>query len=523
MLKFSKVKDTGSKQVKYVLIVLRVIIGGHLFFSGLVKLLGPAWSAKFFLEGSYGVFGWMSTQPHLVYFVDLLNIWILIFIGAALIVGLFERVAALSGILLLGLYYLAYIPLNPASVGASGGYGPSFLVNPLLIEIVALLMLFLLPTGKAAGLGRLISFQKKEKTTEVEVEKTAAGIDRRELVKSLATIPFVVVFSVPFLSRKFFHSVDATTGATALGKADVFRKEYERLKILDLARDSSVLFNRKNMPVGMIGGLQVSRLIAGNRIISGDYCARDLRYVSKLAALYNTEDRILMTLKSMESSGINTLFLTFRNFQDYQLLNYWKEWGGSMQWISELQTSNVETLAETIERNLMLGASALCLSRKACDHWVANSEYDKLLKALDIAKQFNVPVGIGGYYNETFTFAVDQKIQVDFFFKSFHKDNYWSAHPKPNRSYMEVYDEATGKQGYFHDNFWCSDPEGFAELMKNTNIPWIAFKTNAAGAIPTQGGFEYAIERGAGFVCCSMYDFEIGDSVRSLKRAYLNR
>lgn len=511
-----------NNQLKLTLVILRIIVGGHLFFNGMVKLLNPNWSAKSYLEDSYGIFKWLATQSQLINIVDFLNIWVLVLAGIALIVGWVERLAALAGIFLLSQYYLAYIPINPATTD-SGGYGPTFLVNALLIEVFALIVLFLLPTGKFVGVSRLLKVQTIQKSTDIkDGHKQKETRTRREVVKSLVTVPFLAIFSIPFYNQKSIQSVDGTTGATALGKADVFRMEFDRLKKLNLSQSENVIANKQDMPYGMIGNMKMSRLIGGNRIISGDYCARDLYYITKLAKTYNTEDRILMTLKSIESNGINTMFLTFRNFQDYQLLNYWKEWGGNLQWISELQTSNLDMLSEIIERNLKIGASALCLSREVCDKWIANGQYDHLPKALEIAKRFDVPIGIGGYYNETFKFVIDQKLQPDFFFKSFHKDTYWSAHPEANRSYMEIYQEPSENHGLFHDNFWCNKPAEFSEMIKDSDIPWIAFRTNAAGAIPTQEGFEYAIRGGADFICSSMFDFEVGVNIRLLKRAYLN-
>lgn len=515
-------KDKLSFSGKIVIIFLRIIVGGHLFFNGFIKIINPNWSAKSYLVGSNAIFKWVASQNQLMNMVDALNIWILILAGIALVIGFFEKIAALAALMLLSLYYLAYPPLDILVI-ITGSASPSFLINPLLIEIAALLLIFAIPTGKILGIHRLIWIIKERNKSEVPSgENGKSGLNRREVIRSLSTVPILAVFSIPFLNAKTYQKIDASTGATALGKADVFGAEYKRLKELNLNENGSVIKNKEDMPYGKIGNMKVSRLIAGNSLISGNYCARDLGYVANLAKTYNTEDRILMTLKSIESSGINTIFLTFRNFQDYQLLNYWKEWGGKLQWISELQTSDINKIEPLLERNLKIGASAICISRETCDKWVASKEYDNIQKAIDIVKKYNIPVGIGGYYNETFAFALKEKLYPDFYFKSFHKDTYWSAHPDRNREYMEVYSETTCDHNKFHYNLWCRKPEEFAELMKNTNIPWIAFKTNAAGAIPFQEGFEYSIKNGASFVCSSLYDFQVGDSVRSLKRAYLN-
>lgn len=223
----------------------------------------------------------------------------------------------------------------------------------------------------------------------------------------------------------------------------------------------------------------------------------------------------------MESYGINTIYLNFKNFMDYKLQDYWKEeWGGQMQWISEIYTYDINKFESLVERNLMIGASAICISGEIADKCIANGDYDYIPKALEIIKKFNVPSGIGAYYNETITFAIKENLKPDFFYKSFHKDSYWSAQPEAMQEYMELYKEKTRIHDKLFDNQWCIKPEEFAELMKKSDIPWIAFKTSAAGAIPFQESYEYALEKGASFVCSSLFDFQVGDCVRSLRRAY---
>jgi uncharacterized membrane protein YphA (DoxX/SURF4 family) len=65
----------------------------------------------------------------------------LLLIGLALFVGYFIRAAALSGMLLLVLYYFAYPPFGGSLLGASEGH--LFIVNRLFIEAVALLLLLI--------------------------------------------------------------------------------------------------------------------------------------------------------------------------------------------------------------------------------------------------------------------------------------------------------------------------------------------------------------------------------------------
>ncbi len=153
-----KLNSTG----RIVIIALRIVIGGHLFFNGLIKIINPNWSAKAFLGGSYGVFSWMATQKTLMNLIDATNMWTLLMAGVLLVLGIFERVAALAGIILLGLYYAAYPPFD--ILNQSGGNGPAFIVNALLIEMIALMVILVFPTGKIFGMGRLAPLYKSKKT-----------------------------------------------------------------------------------------------------------------------------------------------------------------------------------------------------------------------------------------------------------------------------------------------------------------------------------------------------------------------
>jgi thiosulfate dehydrogenase [quinone] large subunit len=79
-------------------------------------------------------------------------------VGAALILGTLTRVAAMAGIVLLGLFYLAHPPLH--GMAASTMAGSYWIVNYNLIEIAALWVVMLFPTSKYFGLDVLIRSKK---------------------------------------------------------------------------------------------------------------------------------------------------------------------------------------------------------------------------------------------------------------------------------------------------------------------------------------------------------------------------
>jgi len=96
------------------LIVLRLAIGWHFFYEGLVKLLNPTWSAANFLNGSRGFlsgfFNWLASDPAILNVVDFLNVWGLLLIGIGLFIGFITRISVYGGILLLMMYYLCKSP-----------------------------------------------------------------------------------------------------------------------------------------------------------------------------------------------------------------------------------------------------------------------------------------------------------------------------------------------------------------------------------------------------------------------------
>jgi thiosulfate dehydrogenase (quinone) large subunit len=139
---------------------LRVLIGWHFLYEGLTKLFStPAWTAKSYLLGSVGpfapMFKAMASHQGVLNVIDILNIWGLILIGVSLFAGLFSRPFKLCGIALLVLYYIAYPPLASLIINTpvEGNY---WIVNKNLIEIAALVVLFLFPTSQITGIDRYL-------------------------------------------------------------------------------------------------------------------------------------------------------------------------------------------------------------------------------------------------------------------------------------------------------------------------------------------------------------------------------
>jgi thiosulfate dehydrogenase [quinone] large subunit len=146
------------------LVVLRVLIGWHFLYEGIVKVLNPYWSSAGFLLETKGIFSGLATSlvanPAALRVVDFLNTWGLIAIGLGLIAGCLTRISTISGIVLLFLYYV----FNPPFIGytySTPVEGSYLIVNKNLIEMCALFVLAIFPTGTIIGLDRLIFMKKK--------------------------------------------------------------------------------------------------------------------------------------------------------------------------------------------------------------------------------------------------------------------------------------------------------------------------------------------------------------------------
>ena len=153
-----KVCNLSARQMTW-LVILRVAIGWHFLYEGLVKVFNPAWSPYGYLMDSKGfmasVFQSMASHPGVLRLVDHLNEWGLVLIGLGLILGIFTRLAIWGGMLLLAFYYLSHPPFIGLSY-ALPSEGSYFIVDKVVIEFLALGVLYLFPTWQTIGLSALI-------------------------------------------------------------------------------------------------------------------------------------------------------------------------------------------------------------------------------------------------------------------------------------------------------------------------------------------------------------------------------
>ena len=158
--------DQYSRLQRGALVALRMLIGWHFLYEGLAKMSNEYWTSAGYLAESewwfQGIFLKMASNPTILTAVDYLNIWGLTLIGVGLLFGVFTRVATIAGVVLLALYYLA----TPPFVGLTYGMpteGSYLIVNKVLIELGALVVLMAFRTERILGIDRLIQMWRSDK------------------------------------------------------------------------------------------------------------------------------------------------------------------------------------------------------------------------------------------------------------------------------------------------------------------------------------------------------------------------
>jgi uncharacterized membrane protein YphA (DoxX/SURF4 family) len=491
-----------NKLVPAFLALLRIVIGWHFLYEGLIKILDPAWSARSFLEGSRWILGdffrWMASGDYTITIINYANGYGLSLIGLALILGLFTRMASFFGALMLLMYYLAYPPFIGYSYGAlaEGNY---LIVNKNLIELFVLITLALTQSGEFFGLDILRHRKKSRVVTSDPIignEKIVHERNsRREMLKGLAGIPFLAGFAGVFLKQLAESGPDAVSGASSI------RVDFK--KISDL---------KGSLPDGKLGKMNISRMIMGCNLMSGYAHARDLLYANTLFKAYNTEQKILETFHLAEMAGINTTFMININYPFFN--KYLKQYGGKMQSICQTYLKPENFLGD-IDKAIGNGANALYIQGAEGDRYVREGKIGQLAKAIEHIKKQGHLAGMGAHSLEVIKACEKEGIPVDYYVKTFHNDNYWSAHPIEDRVEFSVDVKRNKEHNKIHDNMFDLFPIKTMEFMKSVNKPWIAFKVLAGGAISPKDGFRFAFENGADFICVGMFDFQVVDNVNT--------
>jgi len=293
-------------------------------------------------------------------------------------------------------------------------------------------------------------------------------------------------------------------GALAIQAAQSKTSGVEATKESPTALNQRV--SKASLPKGRIKNLQIGRLLLGGNLLTHFTHSRDLKYVYNLTAHYNTEEKILETMAIAEEHGVDTLVIHTAPGVVSMLKKYRYKQGGRIQWII-CPTAQVDTQPEEYTKQVQMladeGVDAIYLWGVTADRLVSQGKVDMIARAVEIAKENGVPSGVGAHDLRVIKECERNKIDADFYIKTFHHHNYPTA-PRADEL-SKVYSEIPG--------YWCNNPKEVIDFMKGVEKPWIAFKVMAAGAIRPDDAFRYAFQNGADFVLAGMFDFEIAEDV----------
>jgi hypothetical protein len=229
---------------------------------------------------------------------------------------------------------------------------------------------------------------------------------------------------------------------------------------------------------------------------------------------------VLKTWQLCEEHGINTILSDPFEKPSRIMKRYRQERRGKIQWISEVHPpkgyyeSRLIDLKESVKHVLENEPHAMYIQGGVTDSFVHRGLMDELSEALEAMKRSGLPSGLGAHSIETPKACMVAGIEPDFFMKTFHPDDYWSATPREQRIEFNVDSDSPDN----HDNIWDIKPEVTREVMATFKKPWIAFKVMAAGAVTPERGFRHAFAGGADFICAGMFDFQIAEDAAIVRK-----
>jgi uncharacterized membrane protein YphA (DoxX/SURF4 family) len=508
----STLTSKTGKAVPYLFTLIRMAIGWHFLYEGISKLMITGWSSAPYLAGSKwifaSVFHAMAGSAGITAVVDFLNIWGMILVGLGLMLGIFTRWAAIGGALMLFFYFVAYPPIPGYMIGvpAEGSY---MWVNRNLIELFVLVAFVFVPAEYSFGIDRMY-----RRWREMKIHKPVPGSPaqeegpnkRREMIRDLITLPALGVFAYAIYRKRKWDSIEEkylqVKGIDANSGATLLKFNYASLK--DLKGKVPATFINYTDKAGNPAKFELSRLIMGGNLIGGWAHSRDLIYVSKLVKTYHSDEKVMQTLALAEKCGINAIITNPQLGRVHR--KYLHEFRGRMKFISDCGIDL--DFQKGIAMSLAVDSDALYCQGEITDRWT-NEAWDDpkkrtveqrmelIRKGLEEIRSHGKPAGIGAHRIEAIKKWVEYELKPDFWVKTCHSHNYWSAQPG----------------SVWQDNMFDYDPAETIKFMGTLKEPWIAFKVLAAGAITPETGLDYAFRNGADFVCLGMYDFQIVEDV----------
>ena len=135
------------------------------------------------------------------------------------------------------------------------------------------------------------------------------------------------------------------------------------------------------------------------------------------------------------------------------------------------------------------GAIGCFLHGRSCDYWVEHGNFVEMEEYLALIKDLEMMSGLGAHENKTIQALITSVSVPDFYMKTINSIDYFT-----------------------------SDHLQTTEIMATRKAPWIAFKVLGAGRVEPENGFKLALSAGADFLCVGMFDFQVEENVKLIRK-----
>jgi hypothetical protein len=322
-------------------------------------------------------------------------------------------------------------------------------------------------------------------------KKSGVSESRRNLLKGLAMLPFAGSFSI------------FSSAARMLSNEQGYLTEEAKASLKNL---------KGVLPKGKLGKHEISRLVMGCNPMGGWSHSRDLPYVGELSKHWHTEKKMKETWALAEEAGVN--FCNLVEFQYKTFNEFKKETGSKMMNVCQCSIGEPNDRLKPVKKAVADGADFIYIQGENVDGLAKTNTIDVMLKTVDYIRSQGMLAGVGAHSIKTIHASLDVGVRPDFYYKTFHHDNYWSVTPAENRKEYPTYPVTRiTDRNQWNDNMWDQYYRQTIETFKSIEVPMFGFKVLAAGSIPPENGIRWAYENGADFVCLGMYDFQVVDDV----------
>jgi hypothetical protein len=221
------------------------------------------------------------------------------------------------------------------------------------------------------------------------------------------------------------------------------------------------------LPSIKLGSLTVSRLILGSNPFWG-YSHKSKALDEEMKTWY-TDERIIAVLNRAADAGV-TAIASPPEQRWIDLFTKYREGGGRLKiWIAQCHSA-ADMIEAEIDRAVKAGAAAVFIQGARTEEQFGKGNFDALRRWLDRIKNAGLPAGFAAHWPEIHPELEKRKFPSDFYFQC-------------------CYCVSKG------DTYRPEEREAAMKTILSIEKPVVAYKILAAGRLPPEEGFDYALTR----------------------------